>query len=146
MPLAEQPSALHSHPRTCPEPSYAPVSIRCHLFSSFCTRRYPSLSRLRQPRSLPPSSLFPTLARTILSIFRHRLLEKILRGPSFATASTISSSSSSSFSSSSMSSLLQGIAPVTLLWTEARSWHSLGAACSSGKVALGACNVRCKTD
>lgn len=42
--------------------------------------------------------------------------------------------------------LLQGIAPVTLLWTKARSWHSLDAARSSGKVALGAYNVRCKTD
>lgn len=145
MPLAERPSHLALSSPYLLVPSYAPVSIRSRLFSSFCTRRYPSLSRLRQPCFLSPPSLSPTSARTILSIFRHRLLEKILRSV-FCHRFHYPPSPPCLSSFSSMSSLLQGIAPVTLLWTEARSWHSLGVACSSGKVALGAYNVHCKTD
>lgn len=121
-----------------PVPSYPPVSIRSRLLSSFCTRCYPSLSRLRQPRFLSPLTLSPTLARTILSIFRHRLLEKIFWSVFCHCFHYLLPPSPPP--------LLQGIAPVTLLWTKARSWHSLDAARSSGKVALGAYNVRCKTD
>lgn len=78
MPLAERPSTLRSYLLVS---SYAPVSIRSRLFSSFCTRRHPSLSRLRQPRSnLSPLFLSPDFSTyDPLSIFRHRLLEKILR-------------------------------------------------------------------
>lgn len=141
--LAERPSTSRSHPRTC---SYHLMLLSLST-ASLLVLLYTSLSVSFTPAttSLPLSSLSPTLARTILSLSSGIVYSRRSSGPSFATASTIPSYSfSSSFSSISS---LQGIALVTLLWTEeARSWHSLGAACSSGKVALGAYNVRCKTD
>lgn len=142
MPLAEQSSTLHPHPRTCSyrrallslsaavsSRPFVHVAIRLfrardNLAPSFLSRDFSTYDPLYLPASFtredPPARLLPLLP--------------------------LSSPSSSPPRFSSMSSLLQGIAPVTLLWTEARSWHGLGAARSSGKVALGAYNVRCKTD
>lgn len=61
-----------------PVSSYAPVSIRSlSLLILLYTSLFVSFAPVTT--SLSPLSLSPTLARTILSIFRHRLLEKILR-------------------------------------------------------------------
>lgn len=141
MPLAEPFSLLSSSFLTS---SLHPLSLYPQAsLLPFVRRRYSSLSHQRQPNPLIPP---PTLARTILylpaSFTREdppvRLLPSLLRplSPSFTPPLT---SFSIVISSSSSEAFLRGITSTTLLfWTEASSWHSLGAARSTGKVALGA--------
>ena len=136
--------------------SYALVSIRSRPFSFFGKRHYPSLSHL--PHSLPlsdlstydPLYLLASFTREdplvrLCHCFHYLLLLLLLLLLLFLLF------------------LLLFLLLLLLLFllfffnvepsrqrpgdsSLERSWHSLEAACSSGKVALGAYNVRCKTD